>query len=264
MNKKGYPVDNLFSLLRNNLSLYKDKLHFLTNKGIKKMKEDILQFSYEKLLPSVPFHKLKIDVDLLEVRKFFTRCSPIRGVMLSFGKEDVEEGRIRIHNNQLILDDTVLYCDVFQEFSSCQICTGIAYLASCNTDSFEEYGIGQLNYHFIQNSCLDLVRNMIMQNFRLFTYEQLFTIEQRSVTEQVSFTKAFGPGYYGMQVEEGEKLHKLLHGERLGVRYEDGMMHPLKSTIGAAFSYRGKETVKLNPCDFCESNGEHCMFCGGL
>lgn len=251
-------------MLRDNFLRYSDKIQFFANKGITKMKEDILQFSYEKLLPSVPFHKLKIDVDLLEVRKFFLRCSPIRGITLSFGMKDVEEGRIRIQDNQLIFNDTVLYCDIFQKFSFCQINTGVAYLVTCNTESPEEYGIGQLNYHFIQNSCLDLVRNIIMQNFRLFTHEQLFQAQQGPVAEQVTFTKAFGPGYYGMQVKEGMKLHKLLQGERLGVRFEDGMMYPLKSAIGAAFSYKGEETVKLNPCDYCESNGEHCMFCGGL
>ncbi len=222
------------------------------------MKEHLLQFSYNKLLPSVPFDKLKVEIEPLEVQRFFSTCKPIRCIMYYWGNEEVEQGILKLTDNQLILSDNTFYCDVFKEFSSCQITSGMAYLISCSQDSYEQIGSGELNYHFIQNSCIDLVRDIVMQNFKLFTKNEY------DEAEQIAYTKGFGPGYFGMPVEEGKKIHKLLHGEQIGVRYKGDMMYPLKSSIGLAFSYKGKNEVCLNPCDYCEATGEHCMFCGGL
>ena len=132
------------------------------------MREEILQFTYEKLLPSVDMNRLKIDADILEVRRFFARCKPIHGMMIYLDREDAENGALKINHDQFILSDTVLSCEVFREFSSCQIKSAMAYLISCSPDAYEHYRIGEMNYHFIQNACMDLVRNIIMQNFRMF------------------------------------------------------------------------------------------------
>lgn len=224
------------------------------------MKEEILRFSYDKLLHSADFHEsikqLNIDVDLLGARRFFAACKPIRGMLLYFSAEDIEKGLVQIQNNQLILSNVPLTCDAVTKYSNKPIKSAMAYLISCNPESYQEYGTYEMNYHFIENACIDLVRNMIMQNFKSLTESEC------EKGDTIWFTKGFGPGYYGMPVEEGKKILNVLHGERIGVSYKGDMMYPLKSTLGVMFSYEAETPVEENPCTYCKAGNRNCIFCG--
>lgn len=221
------------------------------------MKEEMIQFSYERLLPSVDLQALKINADILEVRRFFAKCVPIRGLMRYYDENDARNGVIRICRDQFCFQDDSLSCEVLKEFSSCRVKSGLVYLITCGSESYQHYGIGEMNYHFIQNACMDLARNMILKNCRLYTYEE------QNKSESIWTTKVFGPGYYGMPLEEGRKLHTLLDGERIGVSYQGAMLMPLKSSIGFAFSYQAKEQVVVNACDYCQAAVKECNYCGG-
>ncbi|SET56565.1 hypothetical protein [[Clostridium] polysaccharolyticum] len=224
------------------------------------MRKEILRFSYEKLFQSTDFWKqikqLNINVDFLEARRFFATCRPIRGMMLSYERKDVEQGLVRIQENQIILSDVSLTCDVLKEFASFPIKSAMAYLISCSPDSYENYGAGELNYHFIQNACMDRVRNLMMQNFRMFVKKEYET------EDSICFSKGVGPGYFGMPMTEGKKIYTLLHGEEIDVFYKGEMMYPLKSTIGAMFSYKAEEPLKLDPCAYCQAAAKDCRYCG--
>lgn len=224
------------------------------------MKEEILSFSYEKLLQTAELNesirKLNIDVDLLKVRRFFAACKPIRGMLLYFGPDDVSNGLVRIKDNQLILSDVSFTCDVVQKYTKCELKSAMVYLITCNPETYEDYETGELNFYFIQNACMDIVRNIIMQNFRRLTRSE---IEE---TETVWFTRGFGPGYYGMSIEAGKKMLELIHGEQIGVCYKGDMMYPLKSTIGAMISYQAEKPIKASPCEYCMADNKNCIFCG--
>jgi hypothetical protein len=112
-----------------------------------------------------------------------------------------------------------------------------------------------MNYHFIQNTCVEQVRNLMMQNFKSMTRNE------NPDRLDLHFSSGFGPGYYGMELKEGKSLHKLIRGERIGVTYQGEMMYPLKSAIGTAFSYAGTKAVKSKPCLYCKTRGRNCMFC---
>ena len=221
------------------------------------MKEELIQFSYEKLLPSVDLNSLKINVDLLDVRRFFARCTPIRGLMRYYEEHDVKDGVVGISGNQFRFGEDSLSCDVLREFSACQVKNVLVYLITCSEESFRHYDIGELNYHLIQNACIDLAREVVLKNLSQYAKKE------QNEEEPVWMTKAFGPGYYGMPVEEGRKLHKLVDGEQIGVAYQGTMMVPMKSSIGFAFSYQAREQVKVNACDYCQASIKDCNYCGG-
>lgn len=221
------------------------------------MKEELIQFSYEKLLPSVDLQALKLNVELLEARRFFARCTPIRGLMRYYDEQDVENGIVQMNGNHFYFGEAMVSCDVLKEFSGCKVKSALIYLITCHPEHFRRYEIGEMNYHFIQNACIDLVREVILKNCRLYTNQE------EDAKESVWTTKAFGPGYYGMSIEEGRTLHKLLDGGRIGVSYQGSMMTPLKSSIGFAFSYQAKEPIKVNACDYCKAAVKECNYCGG-
>lgn len=221
------------------------------------MREEIIQFSYEKLLPSVDLQALKIDIELLEARRFFAGCNPIRGIMRYYDATDVIEGQVGIRGEQIHFGDSFLKCEVLKEFASCQVKSALAYLITCSPESRKHYPIGEINYHFIQNACMDLARNMILENCRKYTYQE------QGKQDSIWTTKILGPGYYGMPLEEGRKLHRLLNGERIGVTYQGTMMTPLRSSIGFAFSYEAEQQVVISPCDYCMAAVKECNYCGG-
>lgn len=223
------------------------------------MKEELLQFSYDKLIHSADFsqniRKYKIEVDLLEVRRYFMACKPIKGIMLYFNGDDVRDGTLSIQGNQFVLSDTSLTCDAFQAYARYPVLSGMAYLITCGEEAKRSMEQVEMNYHFIQNICVDLVRNIMLQNFRTMTRQEQYEISD------IYYSKAFGPGYYGMALQEGKNIHKLLKGDRLGVMYQGDMMCPLKSTIGVSFSYQADREVKMNPCLFCQAGQKDCMYC---
>lgn len=224
------------------------------------MRKELLIFPYEKLFQSADFwqqmKQLNINVDFLEARRFFASCKPIRGMMLTYERKDVEQGLVKIQENQLILSDVILTCDVMEEFASFPIKSAMAYLISCSPESYEGYGNGELNYHFIQNACMDRVRNLMLQNFKMFVKKEY------EAEDTICFSKGIGPGYFGMPMTEGKKIHKLLQGEEIDVFYKGEMMYPLKSTIGVMFSYKAREAVKLNACAYCQAATKDCHYCG--
>lgn len=226
----------------------------------KTMKKERLNFSYEKLFQTAELYesirKLNIDVDLINVRRFFAACKPIRGMLLYFDKEDVENGLVRIEDNRLILSDVSLTCEVVQKYTECDLKSAMVYLISCSPESYEDVKTGELNFHFIQNACMDIVRNILTQSFIKFTKDQI------GKSETVWFSRGFGPGYFGMPIEEGKKMLDLLHGEQIGVCYKGEMMQPLKSTIGAIVSYQAEQPIKVSPCEYCKADNKNCIFCG--
>lgn len=224
------------------------------------MKEEILNFSYEKLFQTAELYesirKLNIDVDLLKVRRFFAACKPIRGMLLYFDEEDVESGLVKIEDNRLVFSDVSLTCDVLEKYAKCELKSAMVYLITCSPESYEDNKAGELNFYFIQNACMDLVRNILTQNFRKLTRDQI------GESETVWFSRGFGPGYFGMPIEEGKKMLELVHGEQIGVCYKGDMMEPLKSTIGAMVSYQAEQPIKVSPCEYCMADNKNCIFCG--
>lgn len=224
------------------------------------MREELLQFSYEKLMYSADFqqiaHQFNIGEDMLEARRYFAARKPIRGIMLYLDSHDVQNGVLQLGDRQLILSEFSLSCEVFDAFSSSQITSAMVFLISCQPDMCQNRGTGELNYYFVENACIDLVRKMLLKNFRLMTEGEY------GKKENIWFSDVFGPGYYNMPLGEGRKLHKLLRGERIGVTYQRDFMVPLKSSIGVVLSYQTEKPIVMNPCTYCQLTEKDCSLCG--
>lgn len=225
------------------------------------MQEEMLRFSYERLIPSALSTDMVkgfgLDVNEGELRRYFASRRPIKAIMHYYGEDDILKKKACLSGNEIRLADMSLSCDVFREFVSCRIHSFFLYIISCGQEEDENIPFGQMNYHVVQNACLELVRTILRNNFQKITLEEY---SQRNFF----FSQEFGPGYFGMSLSEGQKIHRVLEGERIGVTYSHGWMKPLRSTAGLSFSYSGLEKpIVMNPCDYCSSNKSHCKFCGG-
>lgn len=84
---------------------------------------------------------------------------------------------------------------------------------------------------------------------------------QRIYGSDLFVSEPFGPGYYGIHIEQTREIFQILNGSTIGMTLTDGgMMLPEKSCSG--FYVISNEDVAL-PKDSCESclSGHNCRFC---
>jgi hypothetical protein len=74
---------------------------------------------------------------------------------------------------------------------------------------------------------------------------------------------SFGPGYYGMELEEMKRLARVLDFGRIGAEVLDnGMIRPPKSCAGIFFAVRDEALMPADSCRDCVGDKRGCAFCG--
>lgn len=75
-------------------------------------------------------------------------------------------------------------------------------------------------------------------------------------------SKSFGPGYYGMGMEQNHILGRMLGNGEIGVEIRDsGIMLPIKSCSGVYFVVRDQYGLPGAECKDCAGNSKGCAFC---
>lgn len=79
--------------------------------------------------------------------------------------------------------------------------------------------------------------------------------------QSVYLSQIMGPGYYGMDLSEAEKIFSLLNGKNLGLSMKNGILIPEKSCAGF-FLVSGEDlTYEETACKLCMGNTAGCGFC---
>jgi hypothetical protein len=77
-----------------------------------------------------------------------------------------------------------------------------------------------------------------------------------------ALSDSFGPGYYGMALEEMKKLARVLDFGRIGAAVlEDGTIRPPKSCAGLFFVVRDAGRMPADSCRSCAGDRAGCAFC---
>ena len=88
---------------------------------------------------------------------------------------------------------------------------------------------------------------------------------EESLTKEKGFpvfmTHAFGPGFYGMGMEEVPKLLEVMDGRKIQMELFHGAIYPPKSNIGFFLAMKEKADLKEKDCPHCLSHQKNCMFC---
>lgn len=174
----------------------------------------------------------------------------IRAVVKHYGPEVFGDGEIRI-------GDAVLSCNYFSRIP-------------------EEYVEGVYIYMLTAGECLFESEDKIME----FLFADIWgtsyvdagiealkedyiipDMRERFEGKEISLSKEFGPGYYGMFVGKTKEFEKILDNEKIGVKVKDsGMMIPQKSCAGIYFCLNHK--IDEEPeCAKCMGNSAGCDFC---
>ncbi|MBR3755932.1 MAG: hypothetical protein IKK48_02375 [Firmicutes bacterium] len=156
-------------------------------------------------------------------------------------------------NTQLQLDDVTLCCDAFSRIPAGAVKGVFAYLLTIgDTDMEGEVSIMTELYHDVWGtayveSVMDVLRSRLLQVLP---------------EENMHFSESFGPGYYGMAMEEGQKIFSLLDGDSIGVTQKrSGLLTPEKSCLGLILVY-DRNNIKLPAaCETCLGTKGGCRFC---
>lgn len=79
--------------------------------------------------------------------------------------------------------------------------------------------------------------------------------------QKVFLTEAFGPGFYGIGLEEVPAFLKLVDGEQIGLNWKRGTMVPAKSNVGMYLALSKEKSLPSRDCASCLSSGQTCEFC---
>lgn len=157
-----------------------------------------------------------------------------------------KEKDFRIVGNKLIIRDIDFVCDGFMELSEGWLEEIIVYMISMPPlEDFSEEDLLRSYYGYIwQNVYIEAKKDLILGEGKKYL--------------------SFGPGYFGMALEENEKIYSLLEGRKIGVSIKNHSMFPAKTCTGLCLKIKDEfiEIVKkLDPCKYCVGNKNACDMC---
>ena len=107
----------------------------------------------------------------------------------------------------------------------------------------------------------DIWGTALVDSGRRLLREHLLTLEKLKGEDSI-LSASFGPGYYGMELDQTAELFRIIEGSTVGVGLSPGgMMLPQKSVIGLYLSVRNEKELPLPSCENCIGGHAGCAFC---
>ena len=158
-----------------------------------------------------------------------------------------------IQGDLLQLDDVTLRCGAFGQIPRDVIKGAYLYLLTIGETDIEaeDYIMTEI-YHDIWGtsyveSALEVLRKDCLES---------------QLEADLYLSESFGPGYYGMPMEESRKLFSLLGEETAGViQKTSGLLLPEKSCIGLMLVYNRPGIKMPLACEKCLGVSGGCQFC---
>ena len=188
----------------------------------------------------------KMEKAAFRVRSHLQTQMDIRAIA-RFWEDPVLQG------DRLQLGDVRLCCGAFSQIPLDAVKGVFAYLLTIGeTDIEAEAGIMTEIYHDIWGtayveSALEILRRDCLES---------------QLDADLYLSESFGPGYYGMAMEESRKIFSLLGEETVGViQKTSGLLLPEKSCMGLLLVYNRPGIQMPRACEHCLGVGGGCQFC---
>ena len=156
----------------------------------------------------------------------------------------------------LRLGEMPVWCDGFSQIPAEAIKGAFAYLLTIGeTEMEEERSVMTELYHDIWGTAY------VESSLQALRKDCLHPL----LDDGLHLSECFGPGYYGMAMEEGAKLYGVLDGKSVGVTLRtSGLLMPEKSCLGLALVYDRGDIKMPRSCETCLGTKGGCRFCGKL
>lgn len=208
-------------------------------------KSDLGELAEKLFLESSGLNKIGRKYELMKKEAFEMQRVAEDRVNIKAGYQYFDE--FKLQGRKLTIGEHVLECNAFERLDYKKLKGVYIYALSAGDFDFSDRNIMEQLYADIWGTAYtDAARIIIKQKFE----------------ENGKLSDSFGPGFYGMKVEEMEKLTELLEIDELGMEIRNKrILLPLKSCIGLYFDV-SESYEKLNDaCLDCFGNKTSCKLC---
>ncbi len=189
----------------------------------------------------------------IEIREMIRDRIDIKAVVSSF------PGCV-IRENTAVLSGVTFECNAFQRLDPSHICGVYAYIMTAGTFELDDAApiLDQLYADIWGTAYVDAGLDVL----RRYVEEDL---KERSEERELFVLDSFGPGFYGMDVNQTGKFFELLDGNSIGVKARANcLMLPLKSCSGFFVGVNDKTSLPATDCKSCRAEYKNCAFCRNM
>ncbi len=158
-----------------------------------------------------------------------------------------------LQGDMLQLDDMTLRCGAFAQIPRDVVKGAFVYLLTIGETDIEaeDYIMTEIYHDIWGTSYVESALEVLRRD----------CLESR-LEADLYLSESFGPGYYGMPMEEGKTLFALLGEETAGVSQKaSGILLPEKSCIGLMLVYNRPGIRMPRACEKCLGSRGGCQFC---
>jgi hypothetical protein len=162
-----------------------------------------------------------------------------------------------ISGNKAELDGVVFECNAFQRLAPEHISGVYAYVLTAGVFELDDSDpiLDQLYADIWGTAYVDAGLEILKK----FVETDLIS---GGGNENITVLDSFGPGFYGMGVNQVGNFFKLLDGDKIGVRARsNSLMLPLKSCSGFFVAVDDDTNLPASDCKSCCSEYKNCAFC---
>ncbi len=183
----------------------------------------------------------------------YIRGKSVNVLLKKFSKECVDS------NGFVFSEDNRIKCQVFEKLHIAENNVISGYLYTFHASLIDENyisGFSLLEQFYIENwliAVMDAVREWL---------QRFLADRERKKQAEVYVTDSFGPGFYGVPIQETETMVNLLDGKRAGVTIDKNkVMHPSKSIVGIYLVLNKDIGRQMIDCISCIGNEFGCQYC---
>ncbi len=233
-----------------------------TDKGTKRMNNELIHFNYDAALPYAKedfIHacglgkKNHLYEELMNEALMVLRNGRdglnLAAVVTSLGKD-------AFYGDSITIKDISFKCTAFEQIPKENLLDIYAYLLTAGSCSFPKQNLMEQYYADLWGSAFLKSAGILLRNHLAREISLLYP------HSYLSFS--LGPGSYGMKGEKLLDMVKTLDSDLIGVSAdEDGKIKPIKSSGGFFVAVCDKSKLPSEKCKNCIGREEGCMFCGG-
>ncbi len=169
-----------------------------------------------------------------------------------------------ISGNTAELDGVKFECNAFQRLNPAHVKGIYAYILTAGTLELgdEEPILDQLYADIWGTAYIDAGLEVLKKYIKRFSLNSDDPAGQTEPKAKLSLLDSFGPGFYGMGVDQVSKFFELLNGEAIGVvARSSSLMLPLKSCAGFFVVVDDDTELPASDCKSCRAEYKNCAFC---
>ncbi len=186
----------------------------------------------------------------MEIREKIRDKVDIRAVISSFS------GSV-LYKNTAVLSGITFECNVFQRLNPSHTLGVYAYILTAGSFELDDSTsvLDQLYADIWGTAYVDagieILRGYVEKD-----------LKERANEREFYVLGSFGPGSYGMDVNQVGNFFGLLDGDRIGVKVKNSsLILPLKSSAGFFVGIDEKTSLPASDCKSCRAENKNCTFC---